>query len=379
MLVMDERLDCAVIGAGVIGLAVARALAIAGREVVVLEAAGAIGTGVSSRNSEVIHAGIYYPQGSLKAGLCVDGQKLLYRYLADRGIAHRRCGKLIVATTDAEVAQLHALAAKAAANGVLDLQWLDAVDAQALEPALSCVTALFSPSTGILDSHAYMLSLQGDAEDCGATLALRSPVTGGTIADGRIRLRIGGAEPLTILCKTVVNCAGLGAQRIAASISGIPAATIPPLYRAKGSYFSLSGRAPFRRLVYPVPGVAGLGTHYTLDLAGQGRFGPDVEWVDHENYDVDIKRADGFYAAIRRYWPSLPDGALQPAYAGIRPKVQAPGDAVAADFLIQGAEVHGVPELVCLYGIESPGLTASLAIADAVLDRLSAVPHASSA
>lgn len=369
---MAETLDCAVIGAGVVGLAVARALALAGREVVVLEAASAIGTGISSRNSEVIHAGLYYPHGSLKARLCRDGRDRLYRYLEDHGIAHRRCGKLIVATTEAEIAPLDALAAKAAANGVDDMRWLSAGEARALEPALACVAALLSPSTGILDSHAYMLSLQGEAEDHGAVIALCSPVTGGAVGDGRIRLRIGSSNPLDLLCNTVVNCAGLGAQAVATAITGIPASTIPPLYRAKGSYFSLAGKSPFRRLVYPVPGVAGLGTHYTLDLAGQGRFGPDVEWVDAENYDVDVRRAEGFYAAIRTYWPDLPDGALQPAYAGIRPKVQAPTDAVAADFVIHGAEAHGIPGLVCLYGIESPGLTASLAIADVVLERLGA-------
>lgn len=369
---MVETLDCAIIGAGVVGLAIARALALAGHEVVVLEAASAIGTGISSRNSEVIHAGIYYPQGSLKARFCREGRDRLYRYLEDHDIAHRRCGKLIVATTEAEIVQLHAIAGKAAANGVDDMQWLDGAEARALEPALSCVTALLSPSTGILDSHAYMLSLQGEAEDHGAAIALSSPVTGGSVGDRQIRLHIGGSDPLDVLCNTVINCAGLGAQRIAAAISGLPAATIPPLYRAKGSYFSLVGKSPFRRLVYPVPGVAGLGTHYTLDLGGQGRFGPDVEWVDAEDYDVDPRRADSFYDAIRRYWPELPDGALQPAYAGIRPKVQAPTDAVAADFLIHGPEVHGVPGLVCLYGIESPGLTASLAIADIVRERLSA-------
>jgi L-2-hydroxyglutarate oxidase LhgO len=366
---MAETLDCAVIGAGVIGLAVARALALAGREVVILEAASAIGTGTSSRNSEVIHAGIYYPPASLKARLCRHGREMLYRYLGAHGVAHRRCGKLIVATTEAEIARLHAIEARALASGVQDLCWLSAAEARALEPALACVAALLSPSTGILDSHGYMLSLQGGAEERGATIALRSPVTGGTIGDGRIRLDIGGSAPMSLVCNTVVNCAGLEAQRVAAAISGIPAA-IPALHLAKGSYFALAGRAPFSRLIYPVPGVASLGTHYTCDLGGQGRFGPDVEWVEAIDYVVDIRRAQSFYAAIRRYWPDLPDGALSPAYAGIRPKVQAPGDTEAADFIIQGPEVHGVPGLVCLYGIESPGLTASLAIAEAVLERL---------
>jgi L-2-hydroxyglutarate oxidase LhgO len=366
---MVERLDCAVIGAGVIGLAVARALAAAGREVVVLEAETTIGTGTSSRNSEVIHAGIYYAQGSLKARLCREGRDRLYRYLGDHGVAHRRCGKLIVATTESEIEDLRAVEAKARANGVADLRWLSAADVRDLEPAVACVAALLSPSTGILDSHGYMLSLQGEAEDRGAVIAFRSPVTGGGIADAGIRLHIGGPNSMTLHCTTVVNSAGLEAQRIAGAISGLPPSTIPPLYRAKGSYFALTGSAPFTRLVYPVPSAAGLGTHYTCDLGGQGRFGPDVEWVEAIDYDVDIRRADSFYAAIRRYWPDLRDGALQPAYAGIRPKVQAPGEP-AADFVIQGPEVHGVPGLVNLYGIESPGLTASLAIADAVLERL---------
>lgn len=367
---MVERLECAVIGAGVIGLAVARALAMGGKEVVVLEAAATIGTGVSSRNSEVIHAGIYYAPGSLKARLCREGRDRLYRYVTEHGVGYRRCGKLIVATTESEVGQLGAIDAKARANGVDDLRWLSAADAQALEPAVACVAALFSPSTGILDSHGYMLSLRGEAEDHGAAIALHSPVTGGSIDENGIRLDIGGRESTTVLCNAVVNCAGLDAQPIAARIVGLSPTTIPPLYRAKGSYFSLTGKAPFSRLVYPVPGVAGLGTHYTCDLGGQGRFGPDVEWVDQLDYDVDPRRANAFYAAIRRYWPNLPDGALQPAYAGIRPKVQAPGDSEAADFIVQGPDVHGVSGLVNLYGIESPGLTASLAIADLVIDRL---------
>ena len=367
---MAESLECAVIGAGVVGLAVARALALAGHEVVVLEAASAIGTGTSSRNSEVIHAGIYYTPGSLKARLCREGRDRLYRYLGEHGVAHRRCGKLIVATTEDEIAQLCAVEAKALANGVADLRWLSAAEALTLEPALACVAALISPSTGILDSHAYMLSLQGEAEDHGAAIALCSPVIGGGVADHGIRLSIGGPEPMALLCNTVVNCAGLEAQRVAAAITGVPPATIPALHLVKGSYFALTGRAPFSRLVYPVPGVAGLGIHYTCDLGGQGRFGPDVEWVHTVDYNVDLRRAAGFYAAIRRYWPDLPDDALHPDYAGIRPKVQAPGDAQAADFIIQGPEVHGVPGLVNLYGIESPGLTASLAIADAVVERL---------
>ena len=366
---MVETLDCAVIGAGVVGLAVARALAVAGHEVVVLEATTAIGTGTSSRNSEVIHAGIYYARDSLKARLCRLGRDELYRYLEGRGVAHRRCGKLIVATTESEIEDLRAVEVKAHANGVQDLRWLSAAEVRDLEPAVACVAALLSPSTGILDSHGYMLSLQGEAEDHGAAIAFCSPVTGGSIAEDGIRLDIGGLNPMALHCNAVVNCAGLEAQRVAAAISGLAPSTVPTLYRAKGSYFALTGSAPFTRLVYPVPSAAGLGTHYTCDLGGQGRFGPDVEWVEAVDYDVDIRRAEAFYAAIRRYWPDLRDGALQPAYAGIRPKVQAPGEP-AADFVIQGPEIHGVPGLVNLYGIESPGLTASLAIADSVLDRL---------
>jgi L-2-hydroxyglutarate oxidase LhgO len=353
----------------VIGLAVARALARRRREVVVVEAAEAIGTGTSSRNSEVIHAGLYYPAGSLKATLCVRGRELLYRYLEDHGVDHQRCGKLVVACEANEVADLRALQGKATANGVDDLRWLSAAEANALEPQLRCVAALLSPSTGILDSHGYMLSLEGEAEDHGAAIAPLSPVTGGEVRVNGIRLEVGGSATTTLACRHVINCAGLEAQRVAASIRGVPAVTIPPLHYAKGNYFSLAGRAPFRRLIYPVPGPASLGTHYTLDFGGQGRFGPDVEWVERIDYDVDPARAENFYAAIRKYWPDIPDGCLQPTYSGIRPKLQAPGEP-ARDFVIQGPEVHGVAGLINLYGIESPGLTASLAIADVVAERL---------
>jgi L-2-hydroxyglutarate oxidase LhgO len=367
-----EHVDCAVIGAGVIGLAVARTLARRRRQVVVLEAAEAIGTVTSSRNSEVVHAGLYYPAGSLKATLCVRGRNLLERYLQDHGVDHHRCGKLVVACDANEVADLRALREKAAANGVDDLRWLSAAEANALEPQLRCVAALLSPSTGILDSHGYMLSLLGEAEDHGAALALRSPVTGGAVGDNGILLTVGGSATTILACRQVVNCAGLAAQRVAASIRGVPPESIPRLYYAKGNYFSLSGRAPFRRLIYPVPGPASLGTHYTLDFGGQGRFGPDVEWVERIDYDVDPARAENFYAAIRKYWPDLREGCLHPSYAGIRPKLQAPGEP-ARDFVIQGPEVHGVAGLVNLYGIESPGLTASLAMADAVAERLASV------
>ena len=355
---MDE-FDCAVIGAGVVGLAVARALALAGREVVVLEAEGAIGTGTSSRNSEVIHAGIYYPQGSLKARLCVEGKQLLYEYLEQRSLPHRRCGKLIVATTPAQVPELDLIAAKAAANGVHDLVILTREQARAMEPQLECVAALHSPSTGIVDSHALMLSLQGDMEAAGGMLALKSPVAGARCADGAIILL---AEDGTALrCRTVVNAAGLGAPALAHRFEGLPASAIPPAYYAKGNYFTLAGRAPFTRLIYPVPEAAGLGVHLTLDLGGQAKFGPDVEWVESPgDLVVDPRRGDGFYAEVRKYWPSLADGALIPGYAGIRPKISGPGEP-ARDFLIEGPAAHGVAGLVNLFGIESPGLTSSLA------------------
>ena len=361
-----EQIDTVVIGAGVVGLAIARAFALAGREVVVLERESAIGTGTSSRNSEVIHAGIYYPTGSLKAKLCVAGRQALYPYLAERGIAHRRCGKLIVATDHGQIAGLEKLYAHARANGVADLRVLEAREARALEPELSCVAALESPSTGIIDSHGFMLALRGEAEGHGAAIALRSPLLAGRIGRGGIELDVGGAEPVRLLARAVINSAGLFAQHVARSIDGFPADRIPPTYYCKGNYFSLSGRSPFARLVYPAPESAGLGVHLTLDLAGQARFGPDVEWIDRVDYGVDPGRSRVFYDAIRRYWPTLKDGSLQPAYCGIRPKIQPPGEA-SRDFVIQGPDEHGVPGLVNLFGIESPGLTASLAIADCVL------------
>ena len=367
-----EKIDCAVIGAGVIGLAVARALAAHGREVLILEAEGAFGTATSARNSEVIHAGIYYPTGSLKANLCVAGHRMLYDYCAERGIGHRRCGKLIVATDDGQRERLEGIAAKARANGVHDLQFLARDEARALEPALECMAALLSPSTGIVDSHALMLALLGDAERHGAVLALRSPVQGGEVVAGGIVLEVGEpANAMRLQATNVVNCAGLGAQGVARALRGLPPATVPPLAYAKGNYYSLAGRAPFSRLIYPVPVAAGLGVHLTLDLGGQARFGPDVEWIERIDYSVDPGRAAAFYAEVRRYWPQLPDGALLPAYAGIRPKPHAPG-AAACDFLVSGPAEHGIGGLVCLYGIESPGLTASLALADHVAGMLAA-------
>lgn len=363
-----DSVDCVVIGAGVVGLAVARALALQGREVMVLEAANAIGTGTSSRNSEVIHAGIYYPQGSLKARLCVQGKQMLYDYCAERGIAHQRCGKLIVATSEAQAAELPGIIAKATANGVNDLVLLTQAQAQAMEPHLACVAAVYSPSTGIIDSHALMLSLQGDLENAGGMVVLNSALAHARCAQAAITLVANDGTELQ--ARTVVNAAGLQAQVLAARFQGLDARFVPRSYYAKGNYFTLSGRSPFSRLIYPVPEpalhLAGLGVHLTLDLGGQAKFGPDVQWVDSpDDLQVDAARGDAFYAEVRKYWSGLADGALAPAYSGIRPKIQPPG-APASDFVIQGPAEHGVAGLVNLFGIESPGLTSSLAIAACV-------------
>jgi len=364
------EVDCVVIGAGVIGLACARRIAHSGREVLILEAEGDIGSGISARNSEVVHAGIYYPTGSLKARLCVAGRDKLYAYCAAHNVTARKVGKLVVATTSEQLPALHKLMEQAQANGVDDLALLTADEAKRLEPQLSCVAAFHSPSTGIIDTHGLMLSLLGEAEARGAALARHAPVERGWLEDdGRVTLQVGGTDPMQVTARLLINAAGLGAQGIAAKLQGYPAARIPPLHFAKGNYFSLSGPSPFSRLIYPMPEAAGLGVHLTLDLAGQARFGPDVEWIHNLDYTVDQRRGDAFYAAIRTYWPHLRDGALQPAYAGIRPKIQAPG-AAAADFRIDGPEVHGLPGQVHLYGIESPGLTSSLAIADEVAAQL---------
>ena len=360
-----DSVDTVVLGAGVVGLAVARALALAGHEVLVLESAEAIGTGTSARNSEVIHAGIYYPAGSLKARLCVRGKELLYAYCAARGVAHRRCGKLIVATGEAQHDKLDALAQQAARNGVGDIERLTREQARALEPALECTAALLSPSTGIIDSHALMYALLGDAETHGAQLAVNTPAVAGRVFHDAIEIETGGEVPTVLAARSVVNAAGLQAVATASRIEGFPRAHLPTAHLARGSYFQLAGRAPFSRLVYPLPEPGGLGVHLTLDLAGQARFGPDVEWVNVIDYRVHASRADGFYAEIRKYWPALRDGALSPAYAGIRPKISGP-DEPAADFMIQGPSEHGVAGLVNLFGIESPGLTASLAIAQVV-------------
>ena len=364
---MSERIGAVVAGAGVVGLAIARALALAGREVVVLEAADAIGTETSSRNSEVVHAGIYYPKDSLKARHCVRGRRLLYDYCASHGVPVSRLGKLIVATSDGEARALDGIAAKAWANGVDDLRPISSAEAHALEPALACTAALLSPSTGIVDSHGLMLAYQGDAEDAGAMIAFQAPILSGRPSGAGWSLEVGGAEPMRLDCDLLVNAAGLGAVGLAGRLEGLAATAIPPAYLCKGSYYGLSRRSPFRHLIYPVPEHAGLGVHLTLDLGGQARFGPDTEWVERIDYAVDIARAQGFYAAIRRYWPGLPDGALQPGYAGMRPKISGPHEP-AADFRIDGPAEHGLAGLVNLFGIESPGLTASLAIAEHVAD-----------
>jgi L-2-hydroxyglutarate oxidase LhgO len=366
--VRNDAVDCIVVGAGVIGLAAARALALCGLEVVVLEAAGAIGTETSSRNSEVIHAGIYYPTGTLKALLCVTGRDLLYRYCEEKGIGHARTGKLIVATCDAELAVLDGYLTQACANGVTDLKRLSAAEVSWLEPAVQCVGALHSPSTGIIDSRAYMLALQGDLEAHGGTVVLNTRVSRVVYRNGLFEIQVAGET--TICCARLINAAGLLAQNLARNIDGLPQTTIPPLHLARGHYYSLVGKSPFGRLVYPVAGAADLGIHVTLDLGGAARFGPDLQWISAVDYSFDLHRRDAFIAAIRRYYPSLDEARLLPGQTGIRPKLSGPGEP-AADFVMQGEESHGVPGLINLYGIDSPGLTASLAIAEKVASRVS--------
>jgi len=366
---MIDKVGAVVVGAGVVGLACARALARRGIETVILEAHDAIGTETSSRNSEVIHAGLYYPPGSLKARLCVEGNRRLYAFCETHHVAHRRCGKLIVATSPAQEEQLAALQSQSLRNGVADLQPLGAAAARALEPQLAGHAALLSPSTGIVDSHGLMRALLGAAEAHGAALALQSPLLRGEARGTGFLLEVGGTEPMRLEAEILVNAAGLHAAKVAARIDGLAPRHLPKQYFARGNYFSLAGRAPFSRLVYPLPEPGGLGVHLTLDLGGQARFGPDVEWVDEIGYAVDPRRAEAFYAEVRKYWPALPDGALQPAYAGIRPKLAGP-DEPAADFLVQAPAAHGVAGLVNLFGIESPGLTACLALAEHVCSEL---------
>ncbi|MES1156533.1 MAG: NAD(P)/FAD-dependent oxidoreductase [Alphaproteobacteria bacterium] len=368
------EIECVVVGAGVVGLACARALAESGREVLVLEAAAGVGTGVSSRNSEVIHAGIYYPTGELKHLMCVAGRRKLYPYLEARGIAHRKCGKLIVATSSEEETKIAGLYQRALENDVENVALISGAEALAMEPNLNCVSAMVSPETGIVDSHGLMLALLGDLERAGGSVAFSSPLAGGAVrADGRIDLRVGDD---VLRCRALVNAAGLDAPRIARAIEGVPTQSIPKQTLAKGNYFGCAGKPAFSRLIYPAPVDGGLGVHLTVDLAGRMRFGPDVEWLDETDparvdYSVDPRRADSFYAAIRRYWPALADGALTPDYSGCRPKLSGRSEG-AVDFRIDGPEAHGVEGLVNLFGIESPGLTSALAIADEVVNRLDA-------
>ena len=362
-----ETIDCVVIGAGVVGLACARALAQAGREVVILERETTFGSGISARNSEVIHAGLYYVPGSHKARLCVSGRDLLYRYCAERGIGHQRCVKLLVAPQPQQIDALKNIHARAQLNGVHDLRWLDSSEIRSIEPELDAHAALLSPSTGIVDSHGLMLALLGDAEHHGAMLALASPVRGGRVDGDGIVLQIvdGSGTETELRAGCVINAAGLDAIDIAQQIEGVPAAALPQAHFARGVYFTYRGRAPFSRLIYPIPEAGGLGVHLTLDLGGQAKFGPDVEWIDAPDYSVDPARAERFYTAIRKWWPALEDGRLDPGYAGVRPKIVGPGEP-DADFRFDGPEQHGIPGLIQLFGIESPGLTASMAIGEHV-------------
>ncbi len=356
--------DSIVIGAGVVGLAVARHLALSGREVLVLERHRLVGQEISTRNSEVIHAGIYYPAGSLKARLCVKGRNMLYQYCASRNVAHQRVGKLIVAADATQAIALEAIYRKGQENGVSDLQYLAQDELQQMEPHLQAERAIWSPSTGIISCHELMLALESDLSAAGGILALDTPMTGGRVVDGGFEV-IAGSDATAVSCRELINCGGLGAQAVSHSIEGVPGGSVPPLFLSRGCYFSMSGRAPFRHLIYPLPNNEGLGVHLTLDLAGNARFGPDTEWVNAVDYTVDPGRVEAFYSSIRAYYPALRTEALQPDYAGIRPKISGPGQ-LAADFRIDGTAAHNVRGFVGLYGIESPGLTASMAIAEQV-------------
>jgi L-2-hydroxyglutarate oxidase LhgO len=360
--------DCIVIGAGVIGLAAARALSHRGLEVIILECERHFGMHTSSRNSEVIHAGIHYEPDSLKARLCVAGRDLLYRYCGERGIPYRRCGKFTVATDDTQLAVLEKIESNARANGVLDLEWLDGSEARHAEPELRCIRALLSPSTGIIDSHVLMQSLLADAEAQGANIAYDAKVTALRPTSRGMEIAIDGEFLPAVRARIVVNSAGLAADRLASSIEGFPAQFIPNVRFNKGSYFALSGASPFSRLVYPAPPPGGhLGIHMTIDLSGAARFGPDSEWVESLDYAVDPRRLGLFAAAIREYWPALDEARLYPAYAGIRPKISGPGEP-SRDFCISGPKQHGVAGVVNLFGMESPGLTASLALGEYIAD-----------
>ena len=362
--------DAVVVGAGAVGLACGYALTKRGLTVAVLEHESAIGQGVSSRNSEVIHGGLYYPTGSLKARLCVQGRRMLYAFLQSHHVEFDRCGKLVVATTPQEVERLDAILAQAEANEVEGMARLSKAQALALEPELACEAALLSPESGVFDSHGYMLALQGEIEAAGGAVVLSTPFEAATPLDGGgFEVRAGGAEPTVLTCRYLVSAPGLGAQGVAAQIEGFPAEAVPEAHYGKGMYFRLSGKAPFARLIYPPPIPGALGTHYRRDLGGQGVFGPDLRYVDEPDYTVDPSAAADFYRYIRKFWPGLPEGALSPDYAGVRPKIHGPGEA-QPDFRIDGADVHGLPGLVALFGIESPGLTSSLAIGDEVAARL---------
>lgn len=365
---MAEHCDVVVIGAGVVGLAVARQLALQGRDVIVLEQAETIGSETSSRNSEVIHAGIYYPKDSWKARLCVEGRELLYDFCRSHGVAHKRCGKLIVAITDDELSALAALEKKAEANGVPGLKQITQVQAQALEPELACSGALLSPETGIVDSHGLMLALLGEAENHGAMIAFNTIVTGGSVTEQGILLEVSGSDDMTLACRLVLNCAGLQAPGVARRMVGFPSEKIPLARFAKGTYFSCSGPNPFTHLIYPMPPPGYLGIHATMDLAGQLRFGPNLEWVEDISYDISPDYLPAAYAAVRGFWPGVDDRDIQPSYAGVRPKLHGP-DQSFADFIIQDPLDHGCPGLINLFGIESPGLTSSLAMAVEVARR----------
>jgi L-2-hydroxyglutarate oxidase LhgO len=367
---MIEKLDCAVIGGGVVGLAIARRLALLGRQVVLFEAEKATGLHTSSRNSEVMHAGIHYPTGSLKARLCVQGRRMLVGYCQARGVAWKPIGKILVAVEEAEIAKLERIKRQAAENGVGDLVWLSAAEVHDVEPAVVCLRALASPSTGLVDSHGLMRSLGADVQAAGADIVLASPVTGGKVVADGVELEVGGSDPGRFHFRAVINAAGFSAPAVARTLRGLDPSMVPRAFFAKGHYFGLSGPPPFRRLVYPLPTPNGLGIHVALDLAGNVRFGPDATWVDRPDYRFDESRADLFYRAIRRYYPGLPDGALAPGFVGVRPKL-GPAEAGFIDFVLQGREVHGVPGLVNLYGIDSPGLTSSLALAEEVALKLS--------
>jgi L-2-hydroxyglutarate oxidase LhgO len=360
-----------VVGAGVIGLAVARQAALAGHDVTVAEVTGGIANGVSSRNSEVIHGGLYYPTNSKRARHCVRGRRMLYAFCASHGVAHKKCGKLVVATNEAELAKVETIEAQAKANGVENTEMIGGNAARAMEAELSCIGALWSPETGIIDSHGYMLALEGDLEDHGGMIAFETPVERLSYKAPHWQVRFGGRDAGTVEFDAVVNAAGLGAQALAHRIDGYPAGKVPRLILGKGNYFGFAGRPVFSRLIYPTPIDGGLGVHVTLDLAGRMRFGPDVEWIDEENYSVDPRRADAFYARIRGYWPGLPADSLVPDYCGIRPKLTGPGEP-AADFMIAAEPAHGMPRLVNLFGIESPGLTSSLSLAEEVVNYLAA-------